>query len=215
MRLPRRENISPTEIADPLKFYYLPLARSFYIRRLKAVSSLLAPGRFDRLLDLGCGSGIFLKELETKCKSLHAVDLHRRMHLVKRMTAKENISAHLCEGSALALPYHSEVFDGIVSVSVLEHIRDLKKAFDEIARVAQAGALIVIGFPVKNRLTDLILKLAYRLLPKARLEDEHVSDQSGIIRAAKERFQDIHIQKFPAFLPLSLSLYCILRMTKS
>lgn len=215
MLLPKRENISPTEIADPLKFYYLPFARTFYIKRLKTVSSLLPPDKLDHLLDIGCGSGIFLKELETKCQSLSAVDIHRKMHLVKNMITKEKIYANLAEGSILDLPYHSEVFDCIISVSVIEHVRDLRKAFDEIARVAKKNALIVIGFPVKNRLMDLVLKLAYCLLPKAKLEEEHVSDQNGIIQAAKRRFQDIQIHNFPSFLPLPLSFYCILRITKS
>jgi ubiquinone/menaquinone biosynthesis C-methylase UbiE len=215
MLLPQRKNISPTEIADPLKFYYLPGARAFYLKRLKTASALLPAEKLDLLLDIGCGSGIFLKELETKCRSLHAIDVHRRMHLVKNMIVKEKIEANLAEASVLALPYDSEVFDGLVSLSVLEHVRDLDTAFGEMDRVAKKKALLVLGFPVKNRLTDLILKLAYLLLPKARLEEEHVSDQRGIIRAARRQFSHIQMYHFPSFLPLRFSFYCLLRIAKS
>ena len=215
MRLPKRENISPTEIADPLKFYYSPGARAFYLKRLKRAAALFPPDKLDRLLDIGCGSGIFLKELQTKCRSLHAIDVHRQMHLVKRMIVKEKIEANLAEASVLALPYVAEVFDGLVSLSVLEHVRDLNTAFEEIARVAKIKALIVLGFPVKNRLTDLILKLAYLLLPKARLEEEHVSDEKEILRAARGQFGDIEISHFPSFLPFPLSFYCLLKISKN
>ncbi len=86
--LPERENIRPTEVADPLKFYYLPFSRGFYTRRLAVVSSMLGKGRAESLLDIGCGSGIFLKELETKCDRLFAIDIHRKMDFVKSMVEK-------------------------------------------------------------------------------------------------------------------------------
>ncbi|PIP27115.1 MAG: hypothetical protein COX30_03550 [Candidatus Moranbacteria bacterium CG23_combo_of_CG06-09_8_20_14_all_39_10] len=215
MLLPKRENIHHTEIADPLKFYYLPFSRGFYVRRLEIISSMLGINHYENLLDIGCGSGIFMKELETKCRNLYAIDIHRKMHLVKDMTGKERIRTHLCEGSITNLPFVSDSFDCIVSVSVIEHVRDLDNAFDEMKRVTNKNATIILGFPVKNLFTDMILNLAYRLLPNAKLEDEHVSNQNGIIRAAQKRFDLIHTYHFPSFLPLSFSFYCILKIDKS
>lgn len=213
-RLPRKVNIRPTEIADPLKFYYLPLARAFYLKRLSMALAVLPAKRCARLLDIGCGSGIFLKELETRCRSLHAIDIHRKMGLVRDMTAREKIRVHLAEASVLALPYRAGVFDGLISLSVLEHVRDLEQAFAEVDRVAGNGATIILGFPVKNRLTDLVLRLAYLLLPKARLEEEHVSDQDDILRAAKMFFPRPGISYFPSFLPPRWSFYCLVKITK-
>ncbi len=215
MLLPKRKNIHHTEIADPLKFYYLPFSRGFYVGRLAMISSMLGTNRYEALLDIGCGSGIFLKELETKCRHLYGIDIHGKMHHVKDMAARERIRAHLCDGSITHLPFVSNSFDCIVSVSVIEHVRDLDGAFDEIQRVAKKNATIVMGFPVKNLFTDMILKLAYLLLPDAKLEDEHVSDQNGIIRAAKRRFGSIEIIHSPFFLPLPLSFYCILKIKNS
>ncbi len=215
MRLPRKENIRPTEIADPLKFYYLPLARSFFLKRLKMASAELPPDRCGLLLDIGCGSGIFLKELEGRCRSLHAIDVHRKMHLVKDMTVRERIRAHLAEASVLALPYRPQVFDCLISLSVLEHVRDLEQAFAEIGRVSKKGARIILGFPVKNPLTDLVLRLAYLFLPQAKLEEEHVSDQNKIIRAARRSFRRLKISYFPSFLPRSWSFYCLVTIIKS
>ncbi|HJO63673.1 MAG TPA: class I SAM-dependent methyltransferase [Desulfobacterales bacterium] len=214
IRLPKEENISHTEIADPLKFYYLPFTRSFYIKRLDTLVSFLQEDRYDKLLDIGCGSGIFLKELETKCNSLHAIDVHKKMHLVLNMIQKEEINTNLAEASVIDLPYDSATFDCVIAVSVLEHIRDLGGAFNEISRVAAKGADIVLGFPVKNIATDTIFRLSYTLLPGAKIEDEHVSDHCEIIDTASKLFKDIAIYNIPPFLPLNLSFYCILKATK-
>ena len=214
MLLPERKNINPTEIADPLKFYYLPIAGSFYKKRLDMVASMIQNEKYDRLLDIGCGSGIFLKELETKCKNLYAIDMHRKMHFVKSMIDKEKIDANLCEGSITHLPFASEVFSCIISVSVVEHIRDLDRAFSELNRVAQKNAIIVLGFPVKNIFTDIIFKISFKFLPNAKLEEEHVSNHIEIIGAAKQRYKNIEMSFFPAFFPVSLSAYCVIKIVK-
>jgi ubiquinone/menaquinone biosynthesis C-methylase UbiE len=214
MLLPKREHIHPTEIADPLKFYYQPVSRSFYIKRLAMISSMLGEKTYENLLDIGCGSGIFLRELETKCRNLYAVDLHRKMHLVKDMIIQEGIHAHLVEGSITDLPFDSNAFDSVISVSVIEHVLNLEKAFKEIERVSKNNSIIILGFPVKNAATDLILRLAYRFLPNASLEDEHVSDQNQIIKSARDRFTHLEVFHFPSILPFSFSFYCIIKIKK-
>jgi ubiquinone/menaquinone biosynthesis C-methylase UbiE len=214
MQLPKKENIQPTEIADPLKFYFLPFAKRFFIKRLEIVLSKLQDKKYDSLLDIGCGSGIFLKELANRCNNLNAIDTHRKMNLVKDMTLKENIEANHVEASVMDLPYASETFDCIISVSVLEHIKELDRALKEIRRVAKNDAVIVLGFPVKNKITEIILRIAYTLLPNAKLEDEHVSMHSDIITAANLIFKNSDTCSYPQCSPLDYSLYCVYKATK-
>jgi len=214
MHLPKRDNIQPTEIADPLKFYYLPFTKMFFIKRLELVNAMIKENTYDSLLDIGCGSGIFLKELESRCNNLHAIDMHRKMHLVQDMIKKEKINANLAEGSVIDLPYDSKTFDCVVSVSVLEHIRELDRALNEIQRVAKSGAVIVLGFPVENRITEIILRFAYTLLPNVKLEDEHVSTHSDIINAANVIFKNSEICSYPSCIPLDYSSYCVYKTIK-
>jgi len=214
MHLPKRDNIKPTEIADPLKFYYLPFTRMFFIKRLALVNAMIKENTYDTLLDIGCGSGIFLKELKNRCNNLYAIDVHRKMHLVQDMIKKEKINANLTEASVIDLPYDSETFDCVISVSVLEHIRELDRALNEIHRVAKRDAIIVLAFPVENRITDIILRFAYTLLPNVQLEDEHVSTHSDIIHAADKIFKNSTIQSYPACIPLDYSSYCVYKTTK-
>jgi len=214
MRLPKKENIQPTEIADPLKFYFLPFTKGFFIKRLELVLNMLQDKKYDSLLDIGCGSGIFLKELASRCNNLHTIDMHRKMDLVKDMTLKENIKANLVEASVTDLPYESETFDCIISVSVLEHIREIDRALNEIKRVAKDNAVIALGFPVENKITGIILRYAYTMLPNAKLEDEHVSKHSDIINAANLIFMNNKICSYPSYIPLDYSLYCVYKTIK-
>lgn len=214
IKIPDKKNIHRTEAADPLDAYYFPVAKSFFLKRLEMVVSIIQDRFFDRLVDMGCGSGIFLKELETKCGELHAIDNHGKMKLVRKMVEAEHIKANLCEGSIVNLPYGSEVFDCVISMSVLEHIKNLGKAFDEIDRVTKNNGMIILGFPVKNIITEIILKTSYLLLHEVKLEEEHVSDHYQIIDETKKRFFDINTFYFPWFLPSSCSLYCILKIIK-
>lgn len=214
MHFPKRDNIQPTEIADPLKFYYLPFTKMFFIKRLALVTDMIRENTYDTLLDVGCGSGIFLKELETRCNNLHAIDMHRKMHLVRDMIKKEAINANLTEGSILDLPYESETFDCVISVSVLEHIRELDTALDEIWRVAKSDAVIVLGFPVENKITEILLRLAYIFLPNAQLKDEHVSTHSDIINTANAIFKYSEICSYPPYIPLDYSSYCVYKTKK-
>lgn len=214
MHLPKRNNIQPTEIADPLKFYYLPFTKMFFIKRLELVNAMIKEKKYDTLLDIGCGSGIFLKELKNRCNNLHAIDMHKKMHLVQDMIRKEEINANLAEGSVIDLPYDSETFDCVVSVSVLEHIRELDRALNEIRRVAKSDAVIVLGLPVENRITEIILRFAYTLLPNVKLKDEHVSTHSDIINAANVIFKNSEICSYPPCIPLDYSSYCVFKTIK-
>ena len=214
IHLPKRDNIKPTEIADPLKFYYLPFTRVFFIKRLALVNAMIKGHVYETLLDIGCGSGIFLKELRNRCNKLHAIDVHRKMHFVHEMIKKEDIDANLTEASVLDLPYDSETFDCVISVSVLEHIKELERALKEIHRVAKKDAVIVLAFPVENRITDIILRFAYTLLPNVSLEDEHVSTHRDIIHAADEIFRKGKIQSYPSYIPLDYSSYCVYKTIK-
>ncbi len=213
--LPKKIHISPTEIADPLKFYYFPLASRFFVKRLELAVSELGSRRYEALVDIGCGSGIFLKELALHCQRLVAVDMHGKMNRVKEMTQIEHIAAHLVEGSALDLPFASDSFDGVVMLSVLEHLDQPLQALKEVRRIAKEGGRIILGFPVKNPMTDFLLKATYQFLPLAELEEEHVSSHTAIIKAADSLFGPRPMKTIPSFLPLDYSAYCIYSVTKT
>ncbi len=212
IRLPERKNIKETGKADPLKFYYIPIARSFYLARFSDAIRLLG-GRIGRLLEIGCGSGIFLPELAKHCDSLFACDVHPKLNLTKEMLAAESVDVTLTRADARFLPYPSESMDEIVCMSVLEHLYDLKSPADEFYRVLRPGGVAIIGLPVSSVLTQMILHISYLTLD-ARLEDEHVSTHKDVLRAINEKFVHEGRLNIPRLLPEQIRLYTTIRFRK-
>jgi ubiquinone/menaquinone biosynthesis C-methylase UbiE len=95
-----------------------------------------------KILDIGCGTGLLLKELETlgttwgvDCSEL-ALDYCQRRGL-------ESIK----KGDIAALPFGNEEFDIVLALDVLEHIEDDEKALKEMRRVLRSGGLAIIFVP--------------------------------------------------------------------
>lgn len=56
--------------------YYKPFIGYFYRKRLEMTECFLKNHKFNKLLEIGYGSGIFLPELKKHCQNLFGVDLH-------------------------------------------------------------------------------------------------------------------------------------------
>lgn len=214
LKIPRREHLRRTDVADPFHWYYTPGTRAFFWHRLSMAVTMFRTEKYARMLDIGVGCGIFLPELTRHCVELHGLDIHRNLRLVRDMLAQEGLRATLTRGSLTHLPYPDKHFDAIVCMSVLEHLRDLDAAIREIRRVATDDAEIFLGFPVENPISHAALRIAYLWLPGAKLSDEHVSTHKDILRTIPENLDLVQHHHFPAALPLNWSLYyaCMCRV---
>jgi len=206
LRWPRREHIWPTHETDPLHFYYRWGIRGVFRKRLAMVVELLGDRRYDELLEVGFGSGIFLPELAARCRRLYGVDVHGNFDLVEAMLGQEGIQATLVDCPVQKIAFEDGRFDCVVSASVLEHVHDVDQAIDEIARVLRPDGVAVLAFPVENLLTDIALWITYIPL-NTRLKDEHVSDHRAILAAIRRRFRIVRERRLPGSLPLDACLY--------
>jgi len=104
-----------------------------------------------RVLDLGCGAGRHLLHLARKNIKACGSDLSPEgLRLSRDWMARENLSAHLLLSEMTALPFGKEVFDGALSVNVLNHatLSDGAGAVAEIRRILKRGApffFLIIG----------------------------------------------------------------------
>lgn len=193
-------------LEDPVAYYYIPVFRTFFIKRLTLCLDLLPPGRIPRLLDVGCGTGIILPELVRRTGAeIWAMDTLLQERSLKGMMKSEGISAHLAAADLLHLPYASDFFDAVLLISVLEHVQALKDACREIFRVLKPGGVVVAGFPTKNAITD-------RLLGES--TGFHLSSHDRILAALDEAFSGITVTHFPGIVPLHWSLYTACRGSK-
>lgn len=213
--LPDRNAIQETGVADPLKFYYFPVSRSFYTARFADAIRLLG-GKVDSLLDIGCGSGIFLPELAKHCRQLFACDFHPELgKTVSMLTAEHLSNVTLVQADARVLPIASDSMDAIVCMSVLEHLHDLRSPAEEFYRVLKPGGMAIIGVPVENLMTNVMLRLSYLALPNASLDDEHVSTHRDVLRAFSRRFEVERSLNIPRLLPEFIRMYRTVRFRKA
>ena len=204
--LPDRALLSKTNDEDPLEFYYKPLVGWIYRRRLELALALLGEGPFASLVEVGYGSGILFPELCRRATRVVAIDTHEQVESVSRMVEKSGLQAELHVGSILELPWTEEKFDALVCLSVLEHMdeRTLPQAVAEIRRVVAPGGVAVLGFPVRNLITDTFFRLA-GFNPR----EIHPSGHRDILQALEGPFDRVEARRWPVLLPMDLGAYVV------
>ncbi len=208
--LPPKKYVSVTNEEDPLKYYYLPVAGWFYKKRLKDVLSSLGDSERENLLEVGFGAGIFFPELKKRCRNIYGLEVHDKTSEVYQSMSDFGIETDLKQGDILNMPYQDDFFDVVVSVSTLEHIKDLNKASDEITRILKPGGVAVLGFPVRNIITDMIFRICGN-----NPRDIHPSSHRDILKAFNEKMILEEIIKLPDFLPMDFGLYVSARFKKN
>jgi SAM-dependent methyltransferase len=209
LALPPRELVPKPDPDDPVDYYYrLPTAR-IYRARLRLATRLLGRERYDSILEVGYGSGIFLPELARRSPRLVGIDLHVDSERVRRMLTALGIDAELHEGSLFEMPFAEREFDALMCLSVLEHIVDLEGALTELRRVLKPGGVAVLGFPVRNPITDTFFR-AVGYDPR----EIHPSSHRDILGAAR-RLAGFTIEgeaRYPGWAPLDLAGYAGARL---
>lgn len=213
--IPKKDNIVPLNyeyIDSTIDQYYRPIQGYFMRKRLELVFSLLGTKKIERVFDIGYGGGTFIPMLSKLAKKVYGIDTMPYPEKVQKMLKKENVEAELMVGSVFKMPYKTNYFDRVTCVSVLEHFkgRELNRAVREMYRVLKPGGYLVMGFPVKNSMTDFIIDHFLSFNP----DDIHPSGHKQILAAIKEEVAiDKIIHYFP-FVPRDLSLYCVVRVKK-
>lgn len=110
------------------------------------ILDLIGPPSGKRLLDVGCGDGVFSVGLTQSGAGVMGIDDEPRMLVTARRRANEaSIQANFIEGDAQALPFVDGAFDIVAVVTVLCFVSDPERAFRKIARVLRPGGRLVIG----------------------------------------------------------------------
>lgn len=106
-------------------------------RKIKWIESEVS--HKGKLLDLGAGTGDFLKEAKTRGWSIFGVEPNAG---ARKLAAKKGVD--LFEDSASFPDHH---FDVISMWHVLEHVPDLEKQIKELDRLLKPDGLLVIAVP--------------------------------------------------------------------
>lgn len=108
-----------------------------------------APGA--HVLDVGCGPGIWTRELARRGYQTSAIDLtSNAVALARKSVELFGLAADIRQGDAENLPFPDASFDGVVSHGVIHHTPDTAKCVHEMARVLRPGGMAVVSVYYRN-----------------------------------------------------------------
>ena len=97
----------------------------------------------ERVLDVGCGNGLYLAELERRGHRGHVFGADLSAGMLE--AARSRAGAELLLGDAQALPFTDDSFDRVLAMHMLYHVPDRDLAVSEMARVLRPrGAAVVV-----------------------------------------------------------------------
>src|SRR4030042_6765615 len=97
----------------------------------------------SKLLDVGCGIGVFLQRAKTEKKcSVFGIDISKRAIDFVKSKEIDGLAAKIPP-----IPLESNSFDVVVATELLEHVTNPLKTMRELFRVAEIGGLCFISVP--------------------------------------------------------------------
>ncbi len=120
------------------------------------------------LLDVGCGTGIFLEMVEKKFPATQFNGIDPNQAMLAKAAEKLSSKVHLEVGNAESLPYDSQSFDWVVLSNCFGHINNQEAALNEAHRVLTDDGKIIITDWTRDFLTMRILNLYTQLFDYAK-----------------------------------------------
>ena len=125
--------------------YYNTIAKSYnelhgeeQVKKAKLILQYLKVNKTDKLLDVGCGTGI-----ATELFNCDKTGIDPSAELVKQCKFKTIV------GKAEELPFPDKSFDIVLCMTAIHHC-DLDKALAEIKRIARRDVVITVLKKLKN-----------------------------------------------------------------
>jgi ubiquinone/menaquinone biosynthesis C-methylase UbiE len=114
----------------------------FVGRRNLALGLLRKAGVTGNVLDLGCGTGVVLGELQKWCTPT-GLD----MSALALGFCQKRGQSRLVQGDGQHLPLAGNQFDAVIGLDIFEHIPDDRLAFAETFRILKPDGVLVMSVP--------------------------------------------------------------------
>lgn len=131
---------------------------------MPATFALLGSVNGKRILDLGCGTGIYAKKLLKKGAHVFCVDQSTPMLRIAQKYVKK---AQFKKGTAYSIPYPKNHFDIVLAALVIDHVPSLNRIFKEVKRVLKPNGYFVFSAPnplIESRVRVRIGRYEYKIL---------------------------------------------------
>lgn len=118
--------------------------------KFKKYLNLLGMKEGEKILEVGCGEGIFLARVartyEVDCTG---VDISKKSIATAKKWEFSRLRFQVAD--VAQLPFKNEEFNHVISIDALEHIQDQKRALLEMVRVLKPSGLLLLYTINKNQ----------------------------------------------------------------
>jgi SAM-dependent methyltransferase len=110
-------------------------------KRVKFVTRELSEGR---LLDIGCATGVFLREMDRQTGwQVEGLEINEFAAAI----AREKFQLEVFQGTLEEAAYPARHFEAVTMWDVLEHVHDPAATLAEIRRILKPGGVLVVRVP--------------------------------------------------------------------
>jgi ubiquinone/menaquinone biosynthesis C-methylase UbiE len=99
----------------------------------------------NRVLDVGCGTGLFFSHIAPEAQTVVGVDISRLLLLQAKERARRFRNVHLLQADADHLPFSDKQFSVVFAFTVLQNMPKPLETLSELKRNAQRGAHVVVS----------------------------------------------------------------------
>lgn len=141
-----------------LSFTPASIVSRFLDARTAALERLIDCRPEDRLLDVGCGSGVHMIRFLPRCAHVAGVDYSDAMIALARRTLEDSSRSNweLRVADAAKLPFQSDSFDTIIAMGLLDYVPNAPAVLAEFSRVLKKGGKVVLTIPKSPSIFSLL-----------------------------------------------------------
>jgi ubiquinone/menaquinone biosynthesis C-methylase UbiE len=127
------------------KWFETPIGKLVREYESRLLLEMVNPGPGEKILDVGCGTGIFTADLLAAGSRVTGLELSFPMLLHAGKKAA-GLPFHMVQGDMRRLPFADGIFDKTVSVTAIEFLdKDAREAVAGMFRVTRPGGLVVVA----------------------------------------------------------------------
>ena len=162
-----QEKSSSGEIISP----DTPGINPLFQRHVVAYDFCLSYVKDKKVLEIGFGEGYGAGQLAANCLAYDAVDVTDEwLTHARGKYGNEKLRFNIYDGSSL--PYDDESIDVVVSMQVIEHVKDYFSYLKDIKRVLKPSGIAVLSTPNKKTMISGINPYHYKEFALDELQDD-------------------------------------------
>jgi len=168
------------------------LDEPFLLEHLKPFSNC-------RVLDMGCGTGRYLRRLPPSAYRITGVDLSKNMLSRARQTFGNRKDISLVQASVTRLPFHPRSFDRIISGLVIDHVGSVEQFFRQLSQVLVVGGRAVVAavHPDIQRITGSDIEVQSKEKRFVQIQG-HIHEVRHLLAAAHDAGLTVAVMDEPA-----------------